>query len=255
MTEQRHLKRAFTLIELLVVIAIIAILAALLLPALAKAKERANKTKCLNNVKQISLAFIVWGNDNDSKWPWVVMPADGGLNNTGGGSPISANPFIHFAIVSNELITPKVLVCPSDKAKLPRTASDFGANNANGGFLGSQYQNNAVSYFVGVDCNFNAPLTLLLGDRNIKTSRNKNCGTINVPAATMDGLDTNVGWTNGIHRYSGVVGLGDGSGQTTVSSQLRDLARNSGDGLDGAAIGGTAPNNDILIPGQPTVIP
>lgn len=66
------MKRAFTLIELLVVIAIIAILAAILFPVFAQAKEAAKKTTCLSNAKQISLASNLYFSDNDDMSPTVI---------------------------------------------------------------------------------------------------------------------------------------------------------------------------------------
>jgi len=63
-------KRGFTLIELLVVIAIIAILAAILFPVFAQARAKARQASCLSNVKQLALAYLMYGGDYDQKNPW-----------------------------------------------------------------------------------------------------------------------------------------------------------------------------------------
>src|SRR6266481_4486545 len=69
-------QRAFTLIELLVVIAIIAILASLLLPALARAKQQAKAVKCLSNEKQIALGYLLYASDNLDYLPLAATPGD-----------------------------------------------------------------------------------------------------------------------------------------------------------------------------------
>ena len=197
---------AFTVIELLIVIACLGVLSALFLPALQRRSNRTSRINCTCNLKQIGLAFRTWALDNGGKYPMQVSI-------TNGGSMEKVETWIasvHFQVMSNELSTPKVLLCPADAGRT--NADSF-----------QTFNNSHLSYFVGAEAEDTNPRGLLSGDDNLLI------GGVAVKSGLLElGTNQSVGWSSTRHVLQGNVALADGSVQQFGSTRLRSLLIQTG---------------------------
>jgi prepilin-type N-terminal cleavage/methylation domain-containing protein len=253
MNMRTMLKRgeAFTLVELIVVIAIVALLSALSLSAVTGSRPKAQRIACINNLKQVGLAFRTWSIAHDGLTPMTATRAQGGgaedvgYRTLGPDQTTSRGVSKMFLCMSNELSTPKILFCPAEYESAYRTAASSFANprtvSTNSNVL---YTNDLqISYFIGVDAQETSPRLLLTGDHNLGGDGNPPM----TPYCYMAGsaYTAGIGWavwlgTNFVanmgpaflanqHNKEGNVGLADGSVECFNRSQFQAALKGSGD--------------------------
>jgi len=211
-------ERAFTRAELLVILAVLALLALVVLPALANNRPRSARVICANNLRQISMGFQLWGNDRGDQPPWEVPVAQGGTMI----HPLAPNTWLHFAWVSNELSTPKILLCPSDSGQ---PARDF-TGSPDGGYLHPNFANRATSYLLSHGNTTRvSPADIFLADRNMGFDSSGGCARFStVRIVNSRPPSPNYGWDTNLHRSSGNIIRLDGRVDQVSNTALREAA-------------------------------
>jgi hypothetical protein len=205
----------FTRLELIVVVVVLLMIisVAVLLPH-RRVYVGATRISCINNLKQIGIAYRIWANDNGGQIPSLAANLNGGWNELLSGNNPGRYCWMNYATMSNELgLSPRILACPSDERAY---AAEF-MNITN---------NDSLSYFVGVQADANHPSWLLGGDRNLAagTVPKKDYGFSPTDGKGNDVIIKGpVCWSLEMHSLqnpggAGNILLGDGSAQQVQSS-------------------------------------
>lgn len=219
-----HTNRAgFSLLELLVTIAIIAVLAALLAPTLSKSMGKAKQISCVSKLRQVGLAMHSFAQDHSGNFPWQIPTLRGGsmyeLRFQLKASPLLSYSGRHFEVLSNDLVTPKIIVCPADKKSAADTFTKLQTTN--------------LSYWVFYRASLNDPTHPLSGDINVQsvgTNRSKMPGRTNLLTIRFDPT---------VHQLKGNILFADGHVELVKNADLPDLTP-SGPGTGFNSVRGTA---------------
>ena len=212
---------AFTRLELAALLAALALVALLALPALAGTRIRSDRVLCANNLRQIAMALQQWGNDHGDRQPWEVRPPDGGTYQ----HALGANVWFHFAWMSNELATPKILFCPTDTGQ---PARDF-TGDPTGGYLHPNFANRATSYFLSHSFN-GQPNSMIAGDRNVTADTATSCSRFVSSFGTASRpYPYGLRWTSALHNNAGNMLALDGRVEQFTTSQLQRSVSNPAD--------------------------
>jgi prepilin-type processing-associated H-X9-DG protein len=203
-------KAAFTLIEVLICLAAVFILAAVFLPALARPTVNDPRIRCVNNLKQVGLAFRIWAGDNNDRNPTQVSVADGG------SAEVASDVWRTFQLMSNEIAIPSIIACWSDDRASAKSWETLSNTN--------------ISFFMGLDANESSPQMVLAGDRNVTNSRPT---TNRILTVTREGR---IGWTHQLHNNRGNVALADGSVLQISSGGLQAHVRQATNAVQRLAI-------------------
>jgi prepilin-type processing-associated H-X9-DG protein len=202
---KQHPAAAFTLPELIVMIAIVFLVVVFVLPAIRPRRSARGRIKCVNNLKNVGLAFRIFATDNGDKFPFALSVTNGGTREL----HASGDPFRTFQALSNEISTPKIVVCPNEKR--PEATNWINFSNTN------------VSYFISPDASEDLPQSFLSGDHNILW-KGINLG----PGVRRFRKAEDLSWGPTIHTNQGNVCMGDGSVQQLSTARLREQFRNAG---------------------------
>jgi prepilin-type processing-associated H-X9-DG protein len=205
---RKNRNQALTRTEILVIIAVLAILAVLFLPRLTKKtppprQQRSTRIYCVNNLKQIGLSFRIWAGDNNNKYPMSVSVTNGGAMELIAAGDVAGC----FQVMSNELSTPKILVCPADKGRV--SAANFYKD----------FNNSHISYFISPDADESYPQQIMSGDDNLAVD--------DTPVASGLAMIPykEVSWTPDRHGSSGNILFADGSVSEVSSAGLKEAAK------------------------------
>jgi hypothetical protein len=205
-------------------IAIIALLALFFLPATTSNRSKSSRIYCMNNLKQIGIAYRLWSSDNGDLWPTQQTISNGGwadlLTNANQG-PIC---WTNYAILADDLgQEPKLVRCPADERQ---PAASFT----------NKFNNSNVSYFFGVSANDLYPQSIMEGDRNLGPGLissndygySPKTGKGNDVAIPTNSAKYPVSWSLKMHSAgnppgSGNILLGDGSGQQVSTASFNGV--------------------------------